>query len=67
MPHGSEQEIAVFSAYNNLELRCDMVLNALFAKWFVSQLKNLQWYGIQKPFVVTVFIGHWSGNFFLYA
>ena len=48
--------------HNNLELLGNVVLKALLAKWFESQLKKLRWYGIQKTFVVTVFIGHWSGN-----
>ena len=48
--------------HNYLELLREILLKPLFAKWFESQLKKLQWHGIQKTFVDTVFIGHWSGN-----
>ena len=42
--------------HNNLELLSDIVLKALFAKWFESQLKKLRWYGIQKTFMVTLLL-----------
>ena len=47
---------------NNLEFLSDIALKALFAKWFKSQVKKLRCYEIQKTFMVTAFIGHWSGN-----
>ena len=52
MPHSSEQEIAVL-VHGNLELLCDIVLKALFAKWFESQLKKLRCYGMQKTFLLV--------------
>ena len=38
MPRSSEQEIVLLR--NNLEMLCDIVLKALVAKWFESQLKK---------------------------
>ena len=62
MPRSSAQEIAVFSTHNSLELLCDIVLKARFAKCFESQIKKLRCSGIQKAFFGYLFIGHWSGN-----
>ena len=55
MPRSREQKIG---AFRDLELLCDIILKALFAKWFESQLKRLRCYGIQKN--VCSYCIYWS-------